>query len=93
MLTSTLLQQDGEVKIVGRLVHVQVLGSTQVKLQQPKNVVNPQEITNWFVSVPLAMVGVEVILNLADKNIAKDSRMGMSKKKRQPWLKVIPMCS
>ena len=78
-----LLQNVGDMKTVGHLVHVQVLRSITTGQEQQSNVVNPQENTNWFVNVLMVMAGMEVILKLMDKNIARSLGMGMRKKRRQ----------
>ncbi len=73
-------------KTVGRLVHaqvIQVICRTHLKQQQPNNVVNPQEITNWFVNVPMVMVGMEDILKSMDTHIANNLAVGMRKKNPQ----------
>jgi hypothetical protein len=67
-------------KIVGRSAHVQVHRSIPVREQQPNNVVNLQENTNWIVRILMAMVGMEDILKSMGNSIAKDLALGTRKK-------------
>ena len=80
-----LLQNVGDMKTVGLLVHVQVPRCTKTEQQQPNNVVNQQEITNLFVNVPMAMAGMEDTLKSEEKSIANALEMAVREKKRQQW--------